>query len=82
MSFALSGIEFIGLFGGFTLFYHSSNMSYIALHTVGILLVSLFWSLAWPHWSYWVIFMVCSLPSGIIEAINILKIVVCQTRQY
>jgi len=82
MSVAFMGIEFVGLFGGFTLFYHSSNILYITLHSVGILFVSLFWSLSWPHWSYWFIFLVCSLPSGTIEALNIIKIVVCQTRKY
>eukprot|EP01084_Bolivina_argentea_P019316 35927_1 len=75
MSIGLISVEFIGLFTGFTIYHHSSNTVYIILHTIGILLIVLFIALTWTYWIYWFIFLICSLPSGIIEAFQIIKII-------
>ena len=82
MSIIFIAIEFIGLFGGFTLFHHTTNKIYITAHLFGIILTALFIGLKWPFWSYWFIFLICSLISGIIEIISIIKIIICQTRKY
>ena len=82
MSIFLMIIEFIGLFGGFTLFHHTNNIFYISIHSVGIIFTALFVALLWPYWIFWFIFLICSLISGITEMVSILKIVICQTRKY
>ena len=82
MSLILIIIEFVGLFGTFTLFHHNSNMMLITLHSIGAVMTGIFVGLSLEYWSYWFIFIVCSLIPGVLETINIIKIIVCQTRKY
>eukprot|EP00483_Globobulimina_turgida_P001552 UN01554 len=79
MSIGLMSVEFVGLFLGFTIFHHTSNLIYITVHGIGMLLTALFIGLSWIYWIFWFIFLTCSLISGIMETVNIIKLISCPT---
>jgi len=82
LSLILIAVEFIGLLAGLTLRHHTNNYIHIISHGAGLLFTALFIALAWPYWIYWFIFLGCSLLSGVVEIVSIIKIIICQTRKY
>lgn len=61
-------VEFVGLFGGFTMFFNRLNFCHMVLHFFGGTLTAWYLLDVWGYKSYWWIWGVFSLIPAVMEA--------------
>eukprot|EP00736_Rhodelphis_marinus_P009078 Rmarinus@m.5603 len=75
-------VQFVGLFGGFTMFSNEVNLMHIVLHFFGAIFVSIYVTEEWGYSEYWYMFLFLSLPSLIVESCCILRVALFQRQLY
>tara|TARA_B110000971_G_scaffold213011_1_gene243240 strand:- start:355 stop:690 length:336 start_codon:yes stop_codon:yes gene_type:complete len=68
--------DFLGMLGGFTLFFPRINLFHILLHFIGGVYTSWFISFSWQYESIWYIVGFTNLPTAIVEIVMLLAIFV------
>jgi len=81
LSYCCFALDFLGMCGGFTLFFSKINLFQIVVHAIGGVYTSWFIAYGWQYQSMWYIVGFCNLPTAIVElamlfAIFVVKIVV------
>ena len=74
LAYVCFALDFLGMIGGFTLFFAKINLLQIVAHAVGGIYTSWFIAYGWQYQSLWYIVGFTSFPTAVVEVMMLIAI--------